>query len=80
MSELSEPSDPDLPAIERKIQSAYDHPCNRQNGCRDVRIDQLVQVMEQEPTLVPGCPSERSRWRGGRCRVGKAEVRGFCLR
>src|SRR5439155_20627323 len=23
------------------------------------------------------CPSERSRWRGGRCRVGRAEVRGF---
>ena len=27
--ELSEPSDPDLPAIERKIQSAEDDPCNR---------------------------------------------------
>jgi hypothetical protein len=27
--ELSEPSDPDLPAIERKIQSADDDPCNR---------------------------------------------------
>ena len=27
--ELSEPSNPDLPAIERKIQSADDDPCNR---------------------------------------------------
>ena len=27
--ELSEPSDPDLPTIERKIQSADDDTCNR---------------------------------------------------
>ena len=46
------PGDPDLPAIERKIQSADDHPRNRQNGWGDVRIDQLIQIMEQEPTLV----------------------------
>ncbi len=52
MSRLSEPSDPDLPTIEGKVQSADDYACNRQNSCRDVRIDQLIQVMEQEPTLV----------------------------
>jgi hypothetical protein len=46
-----ESSDPDLPAIERKIQKADDHPCNRQNGCGDIRIDQLIEVMEQEPNL-----------------------------
>ena len=28
--------------------------------------------------LLQGCPSERSRWGGGRYRVGRAEVRGFC--
>ena len=52
MSRLSEPSDPDLPAIERKIQNADDDSCNRQNSCRNIRIDQSVQVMGEEPTLV----------------------------
>jgi hypothetical protein len=41
-----------LPAIERKIQSADDCASNRQNSCGDVRIDELIQVMEQEPTMV----------------------------
>src|SRR5229473_112536 len=50
--ELSEPSNPDLAAIEREIQSADDHARNYQNGCRDVRIDELIQVMEEEPALV----------------------------
>ena len=31
-------------------------------------------------SLLHVCPSERSRWHGGRCRVGRAEVREFCLR
>lgn len=46
MSRLSEPSNPDLPTIERKVQNADDYACNRQNGCRDVRIDQFVQVVD----------------------------------
>ena len=50
--DLLEPSDPDSPTIERKIQNADDDSCNRQNGCRNIRIDQLVQVMEQEPILI----------------------------
>lgn len=49
---LPEPGDPHLPAIERKVQSADEHPCNRQDCCGHVRIDQLVQIMEQEPTLI----------------------------
>ena len=49
---LAVSSDPNLPAVESKIQSADDHPCNREDGCRDVRIDQLIQVTEQEPALV----------------------------
>ena len=52
MPGLAVSSDPNFPAIEGKIQSADDHPCNREDGCRDIRIDQLVQVMEKEPTLV----------------------------
>jgi hypothetical protein len=49
---LAVSSDPNLPAIEGKIQSADDYPCHREDGCRDVRINQLIQVMEQEPILV----------------------------
>src|SRR5712692_5444003 len=49
---LPEPGDPHLPAIERKVQSADEHPCNRQGCCRNVRVDQLIQIMEQEPTPV----------------------------
>ena len=49
---LAASSYPNLPAIEGKIQNADDHPCNREDGCRDIRIDQLIQVVEQKPTLV----------------------------
>jgi hypothetical protein len=52
MPGLAVSSDPNLPAIEGKIQSADHYPCNREDGCRDVRINQLIQVMEQEPILV----------------------------
>lgn len=45
-------SDPNLPAIEGEIQSADDYPYNREDDCGDVRINQLVQEMEQEPILV----------------------------
>jgi hypothetical protein len=48
----SEPSDPHLPAIERKIQEANEYACNRQDSGGDVGIDKLVQVMEQKATLV----------------------------
>ena len=44
--------DPDSPAVEGKIQSADDPPCNREDGRRDVRTDQLIEGMEKEPTLV----------------------------
>jgi len=49
---LAAPGDPHLPSIERKIQNADEYACRRQNGCGDVGIDQLVQVVEQKPTLV----------------------------
>ncbi len=52
MPGLAVSSDPDLPAIEGKIQSADDHACNRQDCWRDVRIDERIQVVEQKPTLV----------------------------
>jgi hypothetical protein len=52
MPGLAVSSDPNSPAIEGKIQSADDYPCNRKDGCRDVRIDKLIQVMEQEPNLI----------------------------
>jgi hypothetical protein len=44
--------DPHLPCIEQEIQNADDYACNRQNGCRDVGIDQLAQVMEQKTSLI----------------------------
>jgi hypothetical protein len=38
MPGLALSSNPSLPAIEGKIQSADDSACNREDGCRDVRI------------------------------------------
>jgi len=52
MPALAVMSDPKLPAVKGKIQSADDHPCKREDGCRNVWIDELIQVMEQEPALV----------------------------
>jgi len=52
MPGLAVSSDPNLSAIEVKIQGADDYPCDREDGCRDVRINQLIQGMEQEPVLV----------------------------
>src|SRR5438445_10021238 len=49
---LSESSATELPTIERKVQSADDHPRHRKHGCRHIRIDQAVEVMEQKPALV----------------------------
>ena len=49
--ELAAPGDPH-PSIERKIQTADENSCNRQHCRRDVRIHQLIQVMEQETSLV----------------------------
>jgi hypothetical protein len=51
-AKLAAPGGPHLTAIEHKVQSADDYSSNRQYCCRDVRIDQLIQVMEQETTLV----------------------------
>lgn len=44
--------DPHPPSVECKIQNADDYARNRQNGCGEVGIDQLVQVVEQKPALV----------------------------
>ena len=49
---LAVAGDPHLPSIERKIQNADEYACNRQNGCGDVGIDQLVQIMKQKPILI----------------------------
>src|SRR5258708_38898641 len=38
MPGLAVSSDPDSPAVDSKIQSADAHPCNREDGCRDIRI------------------------------------------
>lgn len=51
-AKLAVPSDPHPPPIERKIQKANEHVCDCQNGCRDVGIDQPVQIVKQEPTLI----------------------------
>ena len=42
----------DLLAVEGKIENANDYPSQREDGCRGVRIDQLMHVVEQEPALV----------------------------
>ena len=47
---LAESGGPDLPAIEREIQSAHNYRCNGKHGRGNVWIDQLVQAMEQKPT------------------------------
>jgi hypothetical protein len=44
--------DPHPPSVECKIQNADDYARNRQNGGGEVGIDQLVQAVEQKPTLV----------------------------
>lgn len=45
-------SDPHLASIERKVQKADKYACNRQDSCRDLGIDEYIQVMEQKPTPV----------------------------
>src|SRR5437660_2873861 len=49
---LTESSAPELPTMGRKVQSADDHSRHREHGCRHIRIDQAVEVMEQKPALV----------------------------
>ena len=39
MPGLAVSSNPNLPAVEGKIHSADDYPCNREDGCRDVRLN-----------------------------------------
>lgn len=45
-------SEPHLPPVECKIENANKDARSRQNGCGDVGIDQFVQVMHQESSLV----------------------------
>lgn len=49
---LSQPNHPDLPGIERKIQATEDDGRNCQHGGGNVRINQPVQIMEQEATVL----------------------------
>ena len=51
-SKLAATSDPGLPAVECKVQSADQHASDGENGGRDVGIYQLVEVVEQKPTLI----------------------------
>jgi hypothetical protein len=46
------PSDPHPTSIKRKIQNADEYACDHQNGCGDIGIDQLVQIVKQESTLI----------------------------
>jgi hypothetical protein len=41
-----------VPAVQRKIQNADKNSCNGQNGCRDIRIDKSVKVMQRKSSLV----------------------------
>ena len=56
---LSPDCEPSLSGIQRKIQSADDYSRSRQNASRDVRIDELIQVMQQKSALVGlhACPA-----------------------
>ena len=45
-------SHPDPTYVQRKIENAYDYSRNGQNGCGNVGVHKLVQVMEQKPSLV----------------------------
>lgn len=45
-------TDPYLPPVECKIEKADKYTNDRQNHCRYVRIDELVQVVEQKAALV----------------------------
>src|SRR3984957_12235429 len=54
-SALKSRSGPDsqgLPSIECEVEGANDHSRHCQGGCRDVRIDQLVEIVEEETSLV----------------------------
>src|SRR5580692_226101 len=48
----SRPDSQALPSIEYEVEGANDHARHCQGGCRDVRIDQLVEIVEQETSLV----------------------------
>jgi len=49
---LSSSGCPELPSIKGKIQTADKLTRDGQNRRRDIGIDQLIEVMEQEPALV----------------------------
>lgn len=40
--ELTSASHPHQPSVQRKIQDADEYACNRQNGCGDIRVNQLT--------------------------------------
>ena len=41
-----------MPGIQRKVQSAYEYTCCRQNGWRDIGIDKPVKIVQQKSALV----------------------------
>jgi hypothetical protein len=47
---------PHQPTIERQVQDAYDDPGTSKDTRPDIRIDKLVQIMQQEPALIRGNP------------------------
>ena len=50
--ELTSASHPHQPSVQREIENTDEYACNRENGWGDIGIDQLVQIVEQEASLV----------------------------
>ena len=41
-----------MSSIERQIEDADGYSCNRENAWQNVRIDQLIQIVEQESAMI----------------------------
>lgn len=50
--ELGTASQPHLPPVECKVENADEYSCNGQNGCGDIGINKLIQVVKQKPALI----------------------------
>ena len=50
--ELATASDPHLAPVQCEVENAGEYAGNRESGCGDIGVDQLVQVMEQKAALV----------------------------
>ena len=48
----SHSSCPELSCIKQNVHTADEHADNCQKGCRDVRVDKLVEIMKQEAAAV----------------------------